>query len=451
MCTYFQQHMANSSCDAVSALYAKFDQPSSKLVFKAAEQPLPAKASTPFNTGAYYSEHFAMSSSGLAGLHAKFSKATPKPTKAVIEAPLPAKTTTPFNAGAYYSEHFALPSSGLAGLYAKFSQSPPTAEKSTPAPAALTATSNVPAALSAAAALGPSPLEPSALASHRPAPLLELSSSPLGSSPKTVPRTKRKVINDLASSPESKMSLLSRLEADPLPTPKSPAKLGQLKELQRNSSVTRLRGNSPAGPLRPRLKESITAFRMDLDDEIEEVPKSSPLKRQSSFTKAFDALGGAEFHHMASDSDSETTVRRPAAHAKSLGPLIVPATPKTRSNPTASAMAMDLGFGETSRGEFLRAATPGRGMPARPLMPKSSSLGTLHSVVKSKPAHGLLPQLSATNLGKPKNSHLSSKGTRMWGGAASSLVLEWVRLAAGGLRGLPAGVQVTDSSMEVTS
>lgn len=215
-------------------------------------------------------------------------------------------------------------------------------------------------------------------------------------------------------------------------TPKMPKTPGKSKEHKEHKERSR-RHKSTAGALPP-VKEP-AAFRMDLDSDADE--QKPGMTRKSSLTNVYEALG-ADFHAMNDDSGTEMAPMdrprlrggKPAVYTQPLGPLIVPATPKTRSQgklfPSASAMALDLGLGESSAGARpSRLAPPSREQAHQ--MPRSSSLGALQKGAGSSKQAGLLPQLSASKASRPAERSTSGskhhRAVRMWSGSGTGLVL----------------------------
>lgn len=265
----------------------------------------------------------------------------------------------------------------------------------------------------------------------RPAPLLSL-----GSASPVVSRTKHKIVGGVTrASPANSRSTgsLAMLEKEPAQTPQSPAKLGELKGVHRAMmSSPNLRSGSPAGSLRPRLKESVATFRMDLSDDEEQVLAKPTLVRKSSFTNAFDALGKVDFHSMA-DSDTEPAEIKPVAAAK-LRPLIVPVTPKSKSRPmsrsmSSSAMALDLGHTAAPSAACSppSSSRPGPSSSPVPLskLTKSSS-SSMSCPGRNKVSPGFLPSLSSPGLNKSLDRMATTqlqKGARSWNRSMSSMVL----------------------------
>lgn len=239
-----------------------------------------------------------------------------------------------------------------------------------------------------------------------PTPLLDLALSP-----KTSPsRTRRRVIGGVVREAQGfDTSLVAQF---PVATPAAAAAPMMDSNLKSKSKKdAKVRSSSPAGPLHPKSRPALVAFRMDSDGEVEDAPRSS-LTRQSSITNMYNLLG-ANFHSLETKGRAEAFA---LPHARALGPLIVPSSPKssaqTRSSST-SALSLDLG-GPLARGAGH--APPSRFAPVQLQMPRAASSSSL-SFEKSRPGPGLLPSLSGTKPSKLADwsAERTHKAARMWG------------------------------------
>jgi len=358
--------------------------------------------------------------------------AAPAPAMAaVLEAP----TAVPFRSlpsvASWYRPHRALwrpdeaaPLASPMGVPVALAPSPIALEVS--APVVDTTTVLVHSPKSVAAAPVPAALPPAWALRPRTAPGMELplpspravddvEEAPSTASPSSSPaspmvspglssRTKRRIFGAVVR-PEA----LKAEHIDDLLSPASPKtpsfKLGSVKESKEQRSKAKkssssMRLQSPAGGLGP-LKEPANMFRMDMDDGEEEI--TSPMARQSSLARLYDAMGSADIYNMANDSGSEA-VERPRLRGKptmptrpkELGPLLVSATPKAGRSSQAlrlsSALAMDLGLADQSMPSSRMAPL------SHQRAPRAASMGSLHkdrSPVRSSPSgSSMLPSLS---------------------------------------------------------